>query len=404
MMPLDASAEFRFVCACCRSPADSERAPAIADASRAVADWRRVVAIARRHRVIGLTADGIRRCDGVPDEIAGELKRFAQGAAANGLRQIAETINIDLALRTAGARPLFLKGMPLGVLAYGNPSLKHSIDIDVVVEPDALARAAAILDDAGYVRTMPAPDLPPAALAAWFHHAKEANWRHPVHGTCVELHGRILHNPLLVPALTARSPRQTVALQPDAVVDMLALPELYAHLVAHGAMHGWTRLKWLADLAGMVRSASLSVAELHAMAEAMGIGRCSAQALLLGEALLGLDVPEAMANRLRADRAVRRLVSIALGCMTGRNETEESRNPTGIPLAVVASQFLLRSSWRYKWMQLRTQSANPIDRARLADRPWLAALAPAIGGIRWTARNLGLFPRTVPLAQSARER
>ncbi|UIJ47441.1 nucleotidyltransferase family protein [Sphingomonas cannabina] len=404
MTPLNASAEFRFVCACCRAPADPGRESAITNASRAVTDWSRVVAIARRHRVIGLTADGVRRCGGAPDEIAGELKELARSMAANGLRQIAETIRLDQALRAAGARPLFLKGMPLGALAYGNPLLKHSIDIDVVVEPDALPAAAAALDDAGYIRNTPAPDLPPAALAAWFRHAKEASWRHPVHGTCIELHGRILHNPLLVPALTARSPRQTVALQSGAEVETLAVPELYAHLVAHGAMHGWTRLKWLADLAGMVRSASVSVAELHAMADAMGAGRCSAQALLLGEALLGLELPDALANRLRADRAIRRLVRIALGCMTGRNETEESRNPTGIPLAVTASQFLLRPSWRYKWAQLRAQSANPTDRARLADRPWLAALAPAIGGVRWTVRNLGLLPRAVPLAQSARER
>ncbi|MGK6320594.1 nucleotidyltransferase domain-containing protein [Sphingomonas sp. DT-204] len=404
MMPLNASAEFRLVCACCRAPSDPRRESAIADASRAVRDWRRVIAIARRHRVMGLAADGIRRCDGVPDEIAGELKGLARGMAANGLRQIAETTRLDRALRAAGARPLFLKGMPLGVLAYGNPLLKHSIDIDLVVEPDALAASAVVLDDAGYVLDLPAPDLPPAALATWFRYAKEASWHHRVFGTRVELHGRLLHNPLLVPTLTVFSPRQAIAMRPGAEVEMLAPAELYVHLVAHGAAHGWARLKWLADLVGVVRSGAPSVGELHAAAEVMGAGRCSAQALLLGETLLGLEIPHAFAARLRADRMVRPLAYVALDCITGRNEAEECRNPTGIPLAVTASQFLLRPGWRYKWAQLCAQSANPTDRARLADRPWLAALAPAIGGVRWTARNLGLISGAVPLAQSARER
>ena len=57
------------------------------------------------------------------------------------LRQCFEQANIPL---------VFLEGLTLSALAYGNPLIKSAIDVDVLIDPRDLTRAAEILRACGY--------------------------------------------------------------------------------------------------------------------------------------------------------------------------------------------------------------------------------------------------------------
>ena len=63
----------------------------------------------------------------------------------------------------------------------------------------------------------------------------------------VELHWRLTYNMALLRGIDARVKTQEVAL-PGGAVRTLADDALFAYLCADGALHGWARLKWLADL------------------------------------------------------------------------------------------------------------------------------------------------------------
>ena len=51
---------------------------------------------------------------------------------------------------SAGVALLFLKGLTVGKLAYGNAMLKMGWDIDLLVDPDQLVEAAGLLEARGY--------------------------------------------------------------------------------------------------------------------------------------------------------------------------------------------------------------------------------------------------------------
>jgi hypothetical protein len=124
-------------------------------------------------------------------------------------------------------------------------------------------------------------------------------------------------------------------------VPTLAQPELFAYLAMHGALHGWFRLKWLADLVALAAAVGPEeLAEMHHRAASLRVGRCSAQALLLGERILGLTLPPAWAAELRAERAVRGMVEFAATVLTA---------PVPAGKVDVQPRFrgrLLRSHWR----------------------------------------------------------
>lgn len=391
------SPEFQLVCACCRWPQSEARNAAIRAAAAPTLDWDRVAAIARRHRVWSLVADGVRAAGlDPPPEIAALLRDRSKATARKNLAAVAATLQLGRQLDAAGIDWLCFKGLPLTIQAYGALSVKASNDIDILVPQADTARAAALLDAAGYRRFNPPPDqVPDDRLDAWMQVSKEAGWRHPATGIIVELHARMTANPALLPQGGIASPRQTVALARGIEVATLADEMLLPYLAAHGAHSGWVRLKWLADYAAMLMRDPAAIEPHHRAAQALGVGRCAAQGLLLAHDLLGLPLPPALEAELRSRFVHRLLVRIARRSMAGDYEARE--HPAGETgrsmLPVTLGNLLLRRGPGYKWRELAALAANPRDRATGRLPRGLGFLYPLLGGVRWSARMLGLIDR-----------
>jgi hypothetical protein len=171
---------------------------------------------------------------------------------------------------------------------------------------------------------------------------------------------------------------------------------LYPYLFAHGAHHGWFRLKWLADVAGMLVHEGPAGAEArYREAEAAGVGRCAAQALLLAEELLGFPLAPEFSRALARHPAHRVLLRVAMNCVAGRFEAVEHAGPAArTMLPVLLAGLLLRRGIGYNWRELGSLAANPVDRATGRLPRALAFLYPVIGGVRWSGRMLGLVGRT----------
>lgn len=359
------SREFELMAAACRWPPSSASCAEIARRAAEPVDWRRFHAIVRRQRVVPLAAQGLHEAGVVVNcEVGAALADQRSALARSSLYQAVETIRLDRSLRAEGIAPLMVKGASLAILCYGALSLKHAIDIDVLVRDTEMVAAASVLADMGYVRSRPHGEMSDAQLNAWLVIAKDSAWRHPQRGTIIELHSRLVETPALLPGIDVGSPRQTVTLFDGADVETLAAPDLYAYLCAHGAWHGWSRLKWLADLIALVRASGADIRALHAHAVESGVGRCSAQALILGETLLALELPDDLSAALRGRWVNRWLIRSAFATMAGRYEVDEHLHALAIPPRVLASHFFLRSGLRYKLAEMSQKVRNPTDRAR----------------------------------------
>ena len=247
--------------------------------------------VIERHRVApaiaaAFAASGLAPPDPVRARIEAEAR--ANGFAA--LRQKAETGRLIAALAARGCRPVLLKGWPLAEELMGSAAARHSKDIDLYIAPGEIAACLDVLGGLGYriddEHRARAPLVGRAAFAA---ECNDLSLWHNELLLQVEIHWRSNHFrgwadlrefsgagrewPLDGTGIGVRVPSATANL---------------IYLALHGQQHAWARLKWLHDIALIMRrrdGASL-VADLDA-ARRTGAERAVVAALHLAHLVFG---------------------------------------------------------------------------------------------------------------------
>jgi hypothetical protein len=324
-----------------------------------------------------------------PAEIASDLQREAGEIARQNLSFAAESLRVQRLLEGAGLRFLFVKGTTLDMLAYGSLGLKRARDIDLVIAPEAVQEACALLAGAGYVRTVPGPEVRDEQFPIWLKLCKETSWTHKRTGIVLELHNGLVDNPTFLPGIGSHSPSQWVEIGSGIRLPTLRKDELFAYLCVHGATHGWSRLKWIADVAALLKDDNLDERErLYRRSVALGVGRCSAQALSLCQMLFELELSAGLSAELNRDRATRALVKIAIGTMSGRNSERELDDSVLATVPIHLSHFLLVPGWRPKALEIRRKSFSEYDRSMLPLPRLLHFLYPLMLVPRWIGRRM----------------
>lgn len=384
------SKEFMLAAACCRWPPSSKRDEAVRRAASAAIDWQYFLRLVRRQRVDGLVNDGLQRGGvKVPTDVSAVLHRESQEIARQTLTFAAESLRIHRLLEAEGLPHLFVKGVTLDRLAYGALGLKKARDIDLVIGAAAVETVCALLAQSGYDRIVPGPEVSAERFPIWLRLCKETAWRHSRSGIVLELHTALVDNLALLRGVSAESPRQWVEIKGDARLPTLADDELFAYLCVHGATHCWSRLKWIADVAALLKDADgPAIERLYRRSLALGVGRCSAQALLLCEALFELEVPPTLSAELKADGSTQRLVRIALGAMAGRHAETELDDTVLGTVPIHLSHFLVAPGWRYKMSEIRRKSLSHHDRAAIPLPRLLHFLYPLLVVPSWLWRRV----------------
>jgi hypothetical protein len=369
------SPELMFVCACCGWPDHAERRARIAEFAGGVADWDEVARLAQVHRVEGLVAQGAR--------VAGPGDRFSATAdrvKRQALEDLAETIRVTRALDSAGVRNAVLKGVPVGIRAFGTPTLKQSWDVDVLVAPSDAVAAARIISELGYRPRIPARPLTEAEFRRWSPVSKEAVFDAPT-GRTVELHWGLSDHPMLLRGVAIEAAGEPVELLDGAVVMTLSDAANLAYLAVHGASHGWCRLKWLADFAGFLAAQPVDArVAMIEDARACGTGFALDQALLLSRQLLASAVPAP-----RPSAEAERLSGLAMVAIERRGQSDDLERDAEAKSAIREIRWGLVPGRRYRLI-LALQTLRGSEDRRLM------ALPPALGWIYWVIRPFsGLF-------------
>jgi hypothetical protein len=203
---------------------------------------------------------------------------------------------------------VLLKGWPLAEELMGSAAARHSKDIDLYISPGELAACLDVLGGLGYEiddeHRERAPLVGKAAFAAecndlslWHkegRHQVEIHWRSNHFRGWADLRefsGEGREWPLDGTGIGVRIPSDTANL---------------IYLALHGQQHAWARLKWLHDIALIMRrrdGASLT-ADLDA-ARRSGAGRAVVAALHLAHLVFGDAPPPAWPA---PDRTARRML------------------------------------------------------------------------------------------------
>jgi hypothetical protein len=282
----DLAPEFRLLClAACRAERD-----AVAAACADIADWRAVWSGARRHRVAAplFSALGEQDAGRVPGWILERLQRQVVQEAMRCRALAQELAALTRQFDQASMAVLALKGIPLAVSLYGTAAGRGVGDIDLLVAPADLAAADCLLRQGGFQRQ--GATVVERGPSPYLRRLKEITYIHPTRGTVVELHQRLTENPHLLAWDHHDLWRQRQMVEIDATpVATLPRDRLPVYLAMHGACHCWERLRWLADLADLLRAPG-AVEQAARDAQALGLSRPMGEALALCHHWLGLPV------------------------------------------------------------------------------------------------------------------
>jgi hypothetical protein len=320
-----------------------------------------------------------------------EIAAQAAVSARQNVASVAESLKLQRMFEHADLPVAFVKGVSLAMLAYGNLGIRHSRDLDVLVAPHSIMAATTILERAGYQLYEPPATFDEAKLRTWLLRCKELRYVHKENGCQVELHARLFDNPRLMDMTAAMSSLRMVQFAKAGGLLTFGTEDLFSYLCAHGAVHYWFRLKWLADIGAILAQQPGDAERLYLAADSRGVGRCAAQAILLCRRILRMVLPDGLIAKLSRDVQVRWLERIAINAITADLE------PTEQPLGTTRnnlSLFLLRRERLYWLAELENHLISPVDILTLPLPQHLRGLYPVLRLPLWLWRHRRIHSRT----------
>lgn len=344
--------EFAFLLHATRWPHDAKAIETIRHAAAAIRDPARLIALARRHHVTGLVARAVGYCEGLADTpLRRELRQEALDLAEEQFRQLLQTRQAVAALRAHDIPVAVLKGAPAALTIYGEVGVRTSIDIDLLIARKDLERAHEVLSQVGYERSEPPCDATARQLGAVSRYGKDWAYDHEHSDTGIELHWRLFQNPRLLGHVGVGDAVDAVV-SPGITLPVLPRDLGTLYLTAHGAEHAWSRLKWLADLAAVLRQEPGAADRLVTDAAANGIEHMTMAALLLCHELYAAPLPEKDCTALAQEWRTRKLLDIARASLIGEQDGTELEDRAMATTRKNLGHYLFSSDPRYWWREL----------------------------------------------------
>ena len=266
-------------------------------------DWQSFAEACDRHQVTpniyckfqGLTPTV------VPPGLLEHLRTRFQESCVHNYRLAKKLIDLTSMLENEGVPVLALKGPSLAMAVYGGLSLRHCLDLDLVIRKEELVTAARLMKAWGF-QAKPTPAMP--QIRPYLCHPEDP--QHVERGNEIELlspDGTFyvdLHWQLGDPFWRPFSPDVEEfwirAKRQDLPLGSVLMPcreDLFLALSAHGTRHRWLYLKWLLDIAELLRNpGTLDWSRIEEMARnCHGVGASASVALILARDLLEVHLP-----------------------------------------------------------------------------------------------------------------
>lgn len=301
-------------------------------------DWKIVVESAKWHGVVPLLYRALLHgCrETVPAGVLTELRQYYHASAMLSHSLAKELVVLCRHLTSQGVSVLPFKGLTLAASAYGDVAARECGDVDLIIEREAVARARKVLLAAGYEDGMAMvgrSDDPDGPFQIYVRKDRSVT---------VDLQWVMADGPFSFRLDQDRFWRRSRMVNlPGSVVPGLSPEDLLIILCVHGSKHAWERLKWVCDVAELVRAhPGLNWSYVWDAALEMRCRRLLLMGLALAQRLFNVTLPDSCHQRVAADADVPQLArrmpqSLLADPARGINEAQAD-----------AFHYTLQDSWR----------------------------------------------------------
>lgn len=270
-------------------------------------DWGRLMGIAGRHGVGPLLYWHLHtNClQDVPEAALKQLRDHFYANAAQVIFLTAELCNLLHLLENQGIPAVPFKGPILAASVYRNTLLRHAGDLDILIRKHDALKARDVLLHMEY---LPRPNLSKDQIATEFKSSYGYGFVRKDGRVLVELQWDVTRSFLSslvdTEGLWGRLREATLD---GKTVPNLSAEDLLLLLCAHGTKHCWIQLRWICDVAELVRGERLDWEWVLDQARRRNGMRMLSLSLLLAEDLFGVELPQKVLRRIQRDRSAKSL-------------------------------------------------------------------------------------------------
>ncbi len=293
---------------CVRPGSKEKRAGSVAARISEATDWDRLLELAAHHRVRGPLYRGLSSLcpDRVPSRVRTSLKATARAAELKNKFLVDEMGRVQSLLADEGVKSIAFKGPVLAYMVYRDGRYRYTHDIDLVVHPEAFARAATLLTRDEY-RSFPGRSTSVLDRLGVYLNQQAAFTRG--RSFAVDLHASltpIVHaSGAQFDTLWDRSAQRTVE---GACVQVLHPVDRLLMLCQQGIKNRWNRLKYIADLVECLHATDgLDWETLWDEARRTCQARLLLANLLIAHELFQVSLPESLYAEIEHDRRAERI-------------------------------------------------------------------------------------------------
>ena len=273
---LPPSLQFLIAAACPAEPVEMTRS-----------NWDELPAAALRHGLGGCLQTAITHSN-ASAAVREEAALAARQSAIEGLKGIAEVMEISRVLRDAGVASVCLKGPTLSQWLYGTPAFRRFSDLDIMVASRDLTAVYEALAPHGY-RLPDGMTLKTAraiyqGLGAW---PLNCAGRYPL-----DVHFRLCHVSFGSPLKTDDIIAESRELDGVAGVRIPSATHAALMLLVHASKHLWCTLEMLLTIARVMQRSDVDWVHVHALARRAGTWNGCITGLELASALFRVNLPE----------------------------------------------------------------------------------------------------------------
>lgn len=283
------STEFKLMLSCCRVIPGSKELKQREEAFSKTIDEETFLSLVIRHRVFPIVFFNLQRESRLSMGLKEKLKQFSENNQRHALQSLMMQHRMQKVFDEQGCKGFFLKGVRLSELYYGDPGLRHVMDLDCWVEENAIGRVTEWLYKEGYVTVPDVRKLNKSQRSYIKRTDHDLQFITKASGlpNVIELHWKL------------RGHLGGFNLTPDKPMNEI---DNFLYLCAHGTEHGWFRLKWLFDLPQIMDRLTFDWAQVRERAIVLDCLDHLEITMLVLESILNEPIPEVIKGHLNPSK------------------------------------------------------------------------------------------------------
>ena len=307
------SAEIEILLCCSRTRLDGRMSERLGLLLRRDLDWEYLIGTAARHGILPLLYSNLRQSwlEAVPKTTLDQLRDRFRANVQHNFFVTAELLKLLKAFEAHGIPAIPFKGPLLAASAYGDLTLRQFSDLDILVHKQNIVKAGELIISQGYTSSSCSGDdsgqIKDVDEVAYVGPAFHTFYR-PDGRSRVDLQWRVTDQYFSF-SLDDEHSWQRLAPVPvgGRVVRTFAPAEMLVILCVHGSKHRWEKLKWVCDVAELVRAYQCEIdwTAIQQEASRRSVKRMLGLGLLLAHELLGMPLPERISKSDYADARVK---------------------------------------------------------------------------------------------------